>query len=74
MFPANLNHRLALVLLTQNPQNLGFTKATFFHEQLKIEEVKSYYFSLFLIGSLSGGKLTLPCQLIQFLLGFSIKR
>jgi len=55
VFPANLGHGLALVLLTQNPQNLGFAKTTLFHEQLKIEKVKSYYFSLFLTGLLTGG-------------------
>ena len=52
VLPTNLNHRLALDLLAQNTQNLGFTTATFFHKQLKIEEVKSCYFSLFLTGSL----------------------
>ena len=54
VLPANLNHRLAPVLLAQNTQNLGFAKTTFFHKQSKIEEVKSYYFSLLLIGSLWG--------------------
>ena len=54
VLPANLNDRLALILLAQNTQNLGFAKTTFFHEQLKIEEVKSYCFSLFLTGELSG--------------------
>ena len=54
VFPANLDHCLALVLLAQNSQNLGFAEAAFFYKQLKIGEVKSYYFSLFLIGSLSG--------------------
>ena len=55
VFPANLDHSLALVLLTQNPQNLGFAKTNLFHEQLKIEKVNSYYFSLFLTGLLTGG-------------------
>jgi hypothetical protein len=52
VLPANLNHRLALVLLAQNTQYLGFAEAAFFHKQSKIEEVKSYYFSLLLTGSL----------------------
>ena len=52
VLPANLGHGLALVLLAQNAQNLGFAEATLFHSQSKIEEVKSYYFSLFLTGSL----------------------
>ena len=59
VFPANLGHgltlTLTLVLLTQNPQNLGFAKMTLFHGQLKIEKVKSYYFSLLLTGLLTGG-------------------
>ena len=50
VLPANLDHGLALVLLAQNAQNLGFAEATFFHKQLKIGEVKSYYFALLLIG------------------------
>jgi hypothetical protein len=54
VLPANLDHSLALVLLAQNAQNLGFAEAAFFHKQLKIGEVKSYYFSLFLTGSLLG--------------------
>ena len=32
VLPANLGHGLALVLLAQNAQNLGFAEATFFHE------------------------------------------
>jgi len=51
---ANLGHGLALVLLAQNAQNLGFAETTLFHEQLKIEKVKSYYFSLLLTGLLTG--------------------
>jgi hypothetical protein len=54
MLAANLNHRLALVLLAQNAQNLGFAKATSFHKQSKIEEVKRYCFSLLLTGSFWG--------------------
>ena len=54
MLPANLHHRLALVLLAQNTQYLGFAESAFFHEQSKIEEVKSYYFSLLLTGLLWG--------------------
>jgi len=54
VFPANLGHGLALVLLTQNTQNLGLAETTLFHEQLKIEKVKSYYFSLLFTGLLSG--------------------
>jgi len=38
----------------QNAQNLGFAETTLFHEQLKIEKVKSYYFSLLFTGLLSG--------------------
>ena len=30
VFPANLGHGLTLVLLTQNPRNLGFAKTTLF--------------------------------------------
>ena len=52
MLPANLDYGLALVLLTQNSQNLGFAEAALFYKQLKIGKVKSYYFSLFLTGSL----------------------
>jgi len=55
---ANLGHGLALVLLAQNAQNLGFAETTLFHEQLKIEKVKSYYFSLLLTGLLIGGAYT----------------
>ena len=51
---ANLSDRLALVLLAQNTQYLGFAKATFFHKQQKIEKVGSYYFSLLLTGLLTG--------------------
>ena len=54
VFPANLGHGLAPVLLTQNPQNLGFAKTTLFHEQLKIEKMKNYYFSLLLTGLITG--------------------
>ena len=32
VLPANLGHGLALVLLAQNAQILGFAEATFFHE------------------------------------------
>lgn len=47
MSRANLNHYLALVLLAQNAQYLGFAESAFFHEQSKIEGLKSYYFSSF---------------------------
>ena len=62
VLPANLDHGLALVLLAQNSQNLGFAEAAFFHKQLKIGEVKSYYFSLFLTGSLLGEAYTYANQ------------
>ena len=52
VLPAKLNHGLALVLLAQNTQYLDFAESALFHKQSKIEEVKSYYFSLFLTGSL----------------------
>ena len=32
VFPANLDHGLALVLLAQNTQNLGFAEAALFHK------------------------------------------
>ena len=56
VFPANLDRclalALALVLLAQNAQYYGFAEAALFHKQSKIEEVKVYYFSLLLTGSL----------------------
>ena len=63
VLPANLNHRLALVLLVQNIQNLRFVEAVLFHKQSKMEEVKSCYFSLFLTSSLlrEAYRVTIAC-------------
>ena len=46
MLPANLGDGLPLVLLAQTTQNLSFAESTLFYTQLKIEKVKSCYFSL----------------------------
>ena len=65
VLPANLGHGLTLVLLAQNAQNLGFAEAAFFHKQSKIEEVKSYYFSLLLIGLHWGEAYRNACNILD---------